>query len=231
MAIALDSRRSRAETQRAKEFAKGAVRHLPPPMLLQLKRGYASVRTRSARQAFESASTSPMWLDETELDRLQQVYRPLPEYGYDLASLERRGRRRARVLNGLLTSPDVPIKTVELGCGDGMVSAALSRAGAKATAVDLSSRKFDSRARQEGVSFIQADVTRLPVEDGHFDLVFSFNAFEHFADPRAVFGEAIRVTRPGGLVFLSFGPLYMSAFGPHSALSIKVPYSHYLFPR
>ena len=64
-----------------------------------------------------------------------------------------------------------------------------------------------------------------------FDLVCSFNAFEHVADPEAVLREAVRVTKPGGAVYLLFGPLYWSSYGLHASLSITVPFCHVLFER
>src|SRR4029453_17000737 len=42
----------------------------------------------------------------------------------------------------------------------------------------------------------------LPFEAGSFDLVFSDNVFEHVANPAAVFAEAFRVLRPGGLFLI-----------------------------
>jgi SAM-dependent methyltransferase len=71
--------------------------------------------------------------------------------------------------------------------------------------------------------------TELEFEDESFDLVFSYNSFEHFADPGRALREAARVTRIGGCVFLKFGPIYMSPRGLHVVERLGVPYCQHLF--
>lgn len=75
------------------------------------------------------------------------------------------------------------------------------------------------------------DASALRFPDNSFDVVFSYDAFEHFASPDAVFREAIRVVKPGGHIYVEFGPLYFSAFGEHAYRSITVPYCQFLFPK
>ena len=61
---------------------------------------------------------------------------------------------------------------------------------------------------------MQGDASRLPVADGSVDIVFSSNMWEHVPDPEAVADELLRVTRPGGLVFLSYTN-WLSPWGGH----------------
>ena len=65
----------------------------------------------------------------------------------------------------------------------------------------------------------------LPVRDGGADICFSSNVLEHVADPMGLIDEMIRVTRPGGLIYLSFTNWY-SPWGGHE----MSPW-HYLGPR
>ncbi|NYE38742.1 SAM-dependent methyltransferase [Nocardioides cavernae] len=51
---------------------------------------------------------------------------------------------------------------------------------------------------------------QLPFADGTFDLCYSSNVLEHVSDPWRMADEMVRVTRPGGLVFIS----YTVWFGP-----------------
>ena len=218
----------------ARDVVKEAIRRRIPvplaPILQQGKRRYAGVRARAARRAFESAERSPAWLDAELLPRLHERYpRCGYGYGYDPHALARRGAERARVLGRLLKQPGM--STLELACADGMVSYELATAGARATALDVSDALFDSRARDAGVRFVEADAAQIPCAEAQFDLVCSYNAFEHFADPDAVLREAIRVTKPGGTIYLLFGPLYWSSYGLHALRSICVPFCHLLFDR
>ena len=54
----------------------------------------------------------------------------------------------------------------------------------------------------------------LPVADGAADVCFSSNVIEHVADPLGLIDEMIRVTRPGGLIYLSFTN-WFSPWGGH----------------
>jgi SAM-dependent methyltransferase len=59
------------------------------------------------------------------------------------------------------------------------------------------------------------DVSRLAFADNSFDLVSSTALLEHVRDLEACMAEMARVTRPGGIVFANFGPLYRSFGGAH----------------
>ena len=70
-----------------------------------------------------------------------------------------------------------------------------------------------------------ADGYWLPVGDGDADVVFSSNVLEHVPDPMGLIEEMIRVTRPGGLVYLS----YTNWYSPWGGREMS-PW-HYLGPR
>jgi ubiquinone/menaquinone biosynthesis C-methylase UbiE len=185
-----------------------------------------------AKKIFEHAPETPTWLERDILETLQQKYHLPPVPGYDLQSLEQRGNERARKILNLIRTKTEKINTLlELGCWDGMVSCALQRMGKITTAIDNRSKGFDKRAIREGVRLLQMDATYLQFEDESFDFVFSYDAFEHFAEPESVLQEAIRVVKTGGYIYLDFGPLYMSPMGLHAYRSITVPYCQLLFPK
>ena len=100
---------------------------------------------------------------------------------------------------------------LDAGCGDGRFLAAIARARnrpARLVGCDISQRILDT-ARQtverEGVTaeFFQANMERLPFEDGSFDRVLSVQVIEHLLDVAAGISELARVLRPGGILVLS----------------------------
>lgn len=69
----------------------------------------------------------------------------------------------------------------------------------------------------------------LPFSDAEFDLVYSYNAFEHFPNPAHAYSEFARVCKPGGLMHFEFDPLFASPWGLHAYRSIHMPYPQFLF--
>jgi SAM-dependent methyltransferase len=61
---------------------------------------------------------------------------------------------------------------------------------------------------------VAGDGLALPLPNDLADLVFSSNVLEHVADPGGFIDEAIRVAKPGGLIYLSF-TVWWSPWGGH----------------
>jgi SAM-dependent methyltransferase len=117
---------------------------------------------------------------------------------------------------------------LEVGCYDGLVSFWLASSGKRCLGIDMSTEGFDPRAREQGVRFSRMDAQQLACENNRFDFVCSFNAFEHIPDPARALREAVRVLRPGGIVYVACAPLYAAPFGLH-APEIGIPYAQFLF--
>lgn len=185
---------------------------------------------RETERVLAASRDTPSYLGEHELEILQRKYPFPPEYGWDTDTLDIRGRARAAEL---LKFPGAGSSSsyLELGCWDGMVSCHLAAKGKQATAIDYRDIGFDDRAARQGVRLMQMDAANLQFDDGSFDCVFSYDAFEHVAAPESVLLEAMRVLKKGGYLYLDFGPLYFSPFGEHAYDSITVPYCQFLFPR
>jgi ubiquinone/menaquinone biosynthesis C-methylase UbiE len=101
-------------------------------------------------------------------------------------------------------------RALDVGCGDGASLWLLMRLGFEAGnlhGVDLlESRIAGARARHPLIHFDCADATRLPFEDGSFDLVMESTMFIHATDEelaRRIAAEMIRVTKPGGTLLIS----------------------------
>jgi len=203
---------------------------LPAPVIYRAQRVRSRLASRRARAVFERAASEPGWLDDAMIEPYQRRYPLPPRHGYDPDTLAKRGEERARRLLKVLANGEAG-SFLELGCWDGMVSHTLQRMGKSATGIDIRRQGFDGRVRAGGVRLLQMDAAKLGFEDGSFDVVFSFDGFEHFPNPEGTFAEAVRVTKPGGYIYLEFGPVYTSPMGAHLYRQISIPYCQHLFTR
>lgn len=89
---------------------------------------------------------------------------------------------------------------LDLGCGDGRLTAAL-QAG-ELTAADVSQVALDRAAwRLPEARFVQLALDEpLPFADGAFDLVLCAETLEHVRDVQLLLSEVRRVLQPGGTV-------------------------------
>lgn len=78
----------------------------------------------------------------------------------------------------------------------------------------------------ERLEFHVADATDLPYKDNLFDVVVSYNAFEHIPDPVRALQEAFRVVRKGGLIYLTFDPIWTADSGNHFVHLVPEPWKH-----
>ena len=58
--------------------------------------------------------------------------------------------------------------------------------------------KLINQAGIDNISFQKGVVQELPFEDESFDIVSCRYAFHHFADPKPVISEMVRVCKTGG---------------------------------
>ena len=96
---------------------------------------------------------------------------------------------------------------LEIGCGAGLVSSHIARAGARLYAVDLTSRAIEmTRERFElgGLSgdIRQMDAEQLAFEDNSMDFVVSWGVIHHSGNMAAVLEQIHRVLRPGGQAYV-----------------------------
>ncbi len=120
--------------------------------------------------------------------------------------------KKGRLYGGATPAlPDLPAGTtiLDLGCGDGRAIPSMVRRGWSVTALDASPAALRLALRRSGgrspISWIRADACCLPFHEASFDAVFCCHLLGHIPGPGRVraSAEAVRVTRPGGSLFIS----------------------------
>ena len=100
-------------------------------------------------------------------------------------------------------------KVVDIGCGAGLLSEALARAGANVTAIDLGQeliRTARLHALESELTIdyrVQSAEALADAEAGTFDVVTCMEMLEHVPDPSSVLAACQRLLKPGGRLFLS----------------------------
>jgi SAM-dependent methyltransferase len=102
---------------------------------------------------------------------------------------------------------------LDIGGGPGHFTAAFRARGARSLLVEPDPAELLARGEPPRGA-VRGDGMALPVADGVVNVCFSSNVLEHVPDPAAMLAEMIRVTRPGGLIYLAFTNWY-SPWGGH----------------
>jgi SAM-dependent methyltransferase len=102
----------------------------------------------------------------------------------------------------------------DVGGGPGYFAEALRAAGARTVCVDCDAGEMRARDGVMPEGAVLGSALDLPLRSGSVDVCFSSNVLEHVPDPAAMADEMVRVTRPGGLVYLSY-TTWLSPWGGH----------------
>ena len=116
-------------------------------------------------------------------------------------------QQRAQIFQLLHIKPGM--QALDIGCGPGLTSLALSQAvgdKGRVEAIDIAPPMLQLAARRcenvRQVAFHQADVLHLPFADGAFDVALATQVYEYVADLDAAFTELARVMKSGAQVLL-----------------------------
>jgi SAM-dependent methyltransferase len=101
----------------------------------------------------------------------------------------------------------------DIGGGPGFFVRELRRAGARPFCVDTDRGEMGALGAPESGSVVGSALC-LPLRSGAVDVCLSSNVLEHVGDWRMMLAEMVRVTRPGGIVFVAFTN-WLSPWGGH----------------
>ena len=100
-------------------------------------------------------------------------------------------------------------RVLDVGCGGGILSESMARAGAQVTGIDLAEKSLKV-ARLHGLeSGVPVEYRKVPVEDlaaeqpGQYDVVTCMEMLEHVPNPASIVQACATLAKPGGWVFFS----------------------------
>lgn len=138
-------------------------------------------------------------MDDFKRTLKQQVW--IKEEYYQIAKegLKESNHEGMRVLQNYASKVD---SILDLGCGEGTRLSLLSKE-INLTGVDISETAIKmAKKNYPKITFIKADLEKVPLKGGSFQLVYSAYVLEHLTNPEKVLSEAIRLLRISGFLVL-----------------------------
>ena len=102
---------------------------------------------------------------------------------------------------------------LDVGGGPGYFAEAFEAVGARYVPLDADLGEL-AAVSTPGPGTVLGSGTALPFRDAVVDVAYSSNVLEHVREPERMAAEMVRVTRPGGTVFLSW-TTWLSPWGGH----------------
>jgi 2-polyprenyl-6-hydroxyphenyl methylase/3-demethylubiquinone-9 3-methyltransferase len=100
-------------------------------------------------------------------------------------------------------------RVLDVGCGGGILSEAMSAAGARVTGIDVGDKPLKVAQMHLLESGLAVEYRKITVEEladeqpGEYDVITCMEMLEHVPDPASAITACARLTKPGGRCFFS----------------------------
>ncbi|MFQ3244736.1 MAG: ubiquinone/menaquinone biosynthesis C-methylase UbiE [Arenicella sp.] len=122
-------------------------------------------------------------------------------------------------------------KTLEIGCGTGIILKQVSIIADEAWGMDLSSGMLEN-AREMNLNVVEGNAISIPFPDDSFDVVYSFKVLPHVIEIDKAMSEISRVLRNDGVAVLEFyNPISLKGLANKLAGALKKVYITYHSPK
>ncbi len=115
---------------------------------------------------------------------------------------------------------DPPQRVLDVGCGNGWLSALMAKAGHTVTAIDACSVDLDQAARvfaDQTITWIHGDPFTAALPSGHFDRVVFAASIHYFPDLRSIIERSRSLLRTDGNIHVIDSPFYRDAITAREA--------------
>lgn len=117
---------------------------------------------------------------------------------------------------------------VDFGCGEGTEAIEMARKGAaKVMGIDIREDVLSIARQKAGAAGVQDRCSFGTSASELADIIVSLDAFEHFGRPDEILRIMHGLLKPGGEVWVSFGPTWYHPMGGH--LFSVFPWAHLVF--
>jgi len=100
-------------------------------------------------------------------------------------------------------------RVLDAGCGGGILTESLAKAGAKVTGIDLAEKALAVARLHRHESNLDIDYRKISVEElageepGEYDVITCLEFLEHVPDPASIIKACRQLLKPGGHLFLA----------------------------
>ena len=146
-------------------------------------------------------------VDNKEIEKFDKVSQIWWELDGEMGTLHVINPLRTHFIMEKLTTPHP--KILDVGCGGGILSEALAKAGAEVTGIDLSNDSIEAAKHHASEQGLKIDYRYESAEQiaqkqaGTFDAVTCMEMLEHVPEPLKVIEACAQALKPGGHIFFS----------------------------